>query len=480
MLFKRFYDSRLAQASYLIACEGSGEALVVDPNRDVDFYIREAATERVRISYVTETHIHADFVSGSRELAQVANARLFLSDEGGPDWRYAFAGESGATLLRDGDVISFGRIRVRASHTPGHTPEHMAFLVTDLAASPEPVGMLTGDFIFVGDVGRPDLLERAAHQSGTMESAARALFQSLQRTGALPDHLQIWPGHGAGSACGKALGALPHSTLGYERISNWAFRITEEDTFVREVLSGQPAPPRYFAVMKHVNKVGPPLHGPLRAPPPFDLTALTALIDKDAILVDIRPAANFAVAHIPGSLNIPLNRSFTKWAGSILPYDRDILLLADASTAPTEAATAAARELALIGIDRVRGFANDNILEEWQASGRDLETTLTVTPGEAADRVRDGSIRVLDVRDDYELAAGTLQGAQHIPLATLGDRLAELQQDKPILVYCEGGSRSAIAASLVQAAGTTGVMNLAAGITGWLRAGLPVAGASGA
>ena len=213
MLLHRVWDPKLAQASYLIGCIEAKEALVIDPNRDVDQYLALASSLGLRVAHVTETHIHADFCSGSRELATRAKARLYLSDEGGDGWRYGFAASDGAVLLHDGDRFEMGRVSVQALHTPGHTPEHLTFLVTDGAAATEPIAAVTGDFVFVGDVGRPDLLERAAGVGGTMEDAARTLFRSLQRFKRQPDWLQIWPGHGAGSACGKGMSAIPHSTV---------------------------------------------------------------------------------------------------------------------------------------------------------------------------------------------------------------------------------------------------------------------------
>ncbi|MGI8842989.1 MAG: MBL fold metallo-hydrolase, partial [Gemmatimonadaceae bacterium] len=222
MLLKRFYDNKLAQASYLVGCQATGEALVVDANRDIGQYVNAADAEGLRITHVTETHIHADYVSGSRELAQRAGAQLFLSNEGGPDWKYAFASESAATLLRDGSSFMVGNVKVDVMHTPGHTPEHISFMITDTPATSLPMGVFTGDFVFVGDVGRPDLLERAAGFEGAMVEGARTLFRSLQRFRELPDYLQLWPGHGAGSACGKSLGAVPSTTLGYEKVANWA------------------------------------------------------------------------------------------------------------------------------------------------------------------------------------------------------------------------------------------------------------------
>ena len=256
MFLKRFYDERLAQASYLVGCQRTGEALVVDPNRSVAHYMEAARREGLRVTHVTETHIHADFVSGALDLARRAGARLYLSGAGDPDWQYRFAAEAGADLLSDGSRFTVGELELEAMHTPGHTPEHLTFLVTDTALAQDPMGAFTGDFVFVGDVGRPDLLEKAAQVQGTMAACARQLFGSLQRFRGLPDYLQIWPGHGAGSACGKALGAVPQSTLGYEKLVNWAFGIDDEEEFVRAVLDGQPDPPKYFAMMKAINRDG--------------------------------------------------------------------------------------------------------------------------------------------------------------------------------------------------------------------------------
>lgn len=225
MYMERIYDRGLAAASYLVGCAATGEALVVDPLRDIEPYLQIAGREGFRVTHATETHIHADFVSGAKELARHTDAKLYLSSEGGPDWQYQFASDLDAILLKDGDAFRVGNIRIEAIHTPGHTPEHLTLLVTDTAGADEAMGAFTGDFLFVGDVGRPDLLERAADVKGTMEDGARRLFHSLRRFRTLPDHLQIWPGHGAGSACGKRLGAVPQSTLGYEKLFNWGFNM---------------------------------------------------------------------------------------------------------------------------------------------------------------------------------------------------------------------------------------------------------------
>ena len=247
MFMKRFFEPKLAQTSYVIGCSGAKSAIVIDANRDIEQYIRAAESEGVSITHVTETHIHADYVSGSRELAARTGAQLLLSDEGDANWKYAFAEDAGATLLKDGDRITVGAVVIDVVHTPGHTPEHLSFLITDSAAANDPIAVVSGDFIFVGDVGRPDLLEKAANIKGTMEIGARTLYTSLRRTDAWPDWLQIWPGHGAGSSCGKGISAIPHSTLGYERRFNWAFQVKSEGEFVQAVLAGQPEPPKYFA-----------------------------------------------------------------------------------------------------------------------------------------------------------------------------------------------------------------------------------------
>jgi hydroxyacylglutathione hydrolase len=474
MLLQRFYDDTLAQASYLIGCAATGEALIVDPNRDVDQYIEAAEAEGMRITHVTETHIHADFVSGARELAHRTGARLYLSDEGGPDWAYAFAQGAGAVLMKDGHTFMVGNIRIQAIHTPGHTPEHMSFVVTDTPATDVPMGALTGDFVFVGDVGRPDLLERAAGFEGTMERGARQLFRSLRAFRRLPDHLQIWPGHGAGSACGKALGAVPSSTLGYERIANWALRIDDEDAFVPEVLAGQPEPPKYFAEMKRINRDGPRLLGALRRPARVPLARVTELVRSGAFVVDTRAAADFAAGHLAGTINIPLNRAFTTWAGWLVPYTRDFYLIVDHDRA--QAVDEVVKDLALIGLDRIGGFLalDERELEAWRATGGRLEAVAQITPDELQRRLADGGVAVIDVRGRAEWETGRLPGAPNIPLGYLGDRLSEVPATGTVVLQCESGSRSAIAASVLQARGGRDVANLVGGITAWRKAGLPV------
>ena len=458
MFVKRFFEPSLAQASYMIGCQRTGEAIVIDANRDVDAYINAAAQEGLRITQVSETHIHADYVSGSRELAQRTGASLCLSDEGDQDWKYQFAHDR---KLKHGDRITIGNVVLEVVHTPGHTPEHITFLVTDGAAADKPIAALTGDFIFVGDVGRPDLLERAANIKGTMEAGARTLWKSLQAFAAHEDWLQIWPGHGAGSACGKGISAIPSSTLGYERRFNWAFQVRNEDDFVKSVLAGQPEPPKYFATMKKVNKQGPAILGAFHVPTKLDAAHLPALLARQALVVDTRPTAEYAQGHLAGTINIPFNASFVERAGWFLLRD-EFYLLIDPAEAKARLGELA-RALALIGIDRVTGYFD-------VVPGP--ETIAQIEPRELSARL-DG-VTVVDVRSATEWAGGHLPGAMHIPLGHLGDRLAEIPAGRPVVVQCQSGGRSSVGASILKRAGIANVANLAGGITGWAAAGLPI------
>ena len=471
MFFKRLYDTKLAQASYLVGCQQTGEALVVDPNRDIEQYMTAAEAEGLRITHVTETHIHADFVSGARELAARTGAELLLSDEGTAEWKYAFAAQSGARLLKDGDTFSVGNVRIDVLHTPGHTPEHLSFLITDGASGAGPWGILTGDFVFVGDVGRPDLLERAAGYTNTMEAGARTLFRSLERFRRLPDHLQVWPGHGAGSACGKALGSLASSTVGYERLTNWGLAVSSEPDFVDMVLAGQPEPPRYFAEMKRINKEGPRLLGGFHIPPHLPPRSLRSLLAQGQVVVDTRPAAKFAAGYVPGTINIPLDSGFTTWAGWLVPYERDIYLILEGSSPML--AEVAVHDLATIGLDQVAGTFAEDAVEAWAAEGGPLATIKQVTPTEVATMIEREEVTVVDVRGRVEWDAGHLTSALNVPLGYLAERMRELPADTPIVLHCQGGARSVIGASILRARGIVNVLNMAGGYRAWHGAGLP-------
>jgi len=465
MIIRRLFDDKLAQASYLVACEHARVAMVVDPNRNIAQYIDAASRENVRITHVTETHIHADFISGSRDLAKATGAQLLLSDAGGPDWKYAFAHDANAELLTDGSTFLVGDVRVDVVHTPGHTPEHLTFLLTDTVTAQVPMGAITGDFIFVGDVGRPDLLERAAGQSGTMVASAHQLFRSIQAFKTYPDYLQLWPGHGAGSACGKALGAMPQSTLGYEKIFNWALAETDEASFVRTVLAGQPEPPAYFATMKRMNRDGSP-------PPPTSLPHVASVaevakaLNDGAVVVDTRLIPAFTADHARGTTSIPRNNSFLTWAGALLPYDKPAFFIGAPDVASRRNL---ALDLSLIGIDSIAGVLSVEDLDELIALAGAAQ--IDTASMETASTKRGASI--LDVRTRAEFSEGHVPGAINIPLPELQSRLDEVPHSD-IVVHCQGGSRSVIAASILQREGRSGVMNLPGGFAEWERSGHPV------
>ncbi len=475
MLFRLVYDDHLAQAAYLIGCQVTGEAILVDPERDVDRYLALADREGLRVTAVTETHIHADYLSGARELAERLDVRLYLSDEGGDDWRYRWpheprtrGGAYDVTWLHDGDTFPVGNIRFRVMHVPGHTPEHVVFLVSDLGAGArEPMGVLTGDFVFVGSLGRPDLLEAAAGIAHTTEPAARALARSSTRFLELPDYLQLWPAHGAGSACGKALGAVPQSTLGYERRYNAGLSLaTDEDAFVRFILEGQPDPPRYFGRMKVQNRDGVPLLGALPSPRAMAADTLvgagaTGSVDASrTVLLDTRPWDAFCERHVPGAIHAPWESAFYAIAGSYAEPADEIVLIVDEDDLAD-----AVRVLVRIGLDRVVGYVTPSDLD---ALGEGLETFEEVDADEFEARATGGAF-VLDVRNPDEFASRSLPGAARIGYTRLLDHLAELPRDRQILVHCQSGHRSAAAVSFLVKHGFDAV-HLAGGLDAWVAA----------
>lgn len=469
MLLKYFYDQKLAHASYLVGCQKTKEAVVVDPGRDIEQYLEMAQREGVKLTGVAETHIHADYVSGARELAERVGAKLYVSDAGPAEWKYEFADQYEAQLLKEGDTFQVGNIRFDVLHTPGHTPESISFLLTDQGGGAnEPMGIFTGDFVFVGSIGRPDLLEAAAGVQGSAEVGARQLYHSAQRFKELPDYLQVWPAHGAGSACGKGLGAIPSSTVGYEKRFNPTLQYADETEFVNYILSDQPEAPRYFAVMKRVNKEGPLVLGKVTLPKP--LPALQeSLVSSSATVIDLSPSSDFATAHVPGTINIPLSM-LAAWAGWLVDYDQPVYLIADAADLPE-----AYRVLHKIGIDRVSGwFERSGEIQ----SGRATEHYPVKTPAELASQIESGAVTLFDVRADSEWSQGHVPQAEHRFLGHFPDMISTLECHQPVVVQCRSGARSAIAASLLQAAGID-VTNLAGGYQAWETAGLPTTGNSG-
>jgi hydroxyacylglutathione hydrolase len=458
MLFRQIADPKLAQYAYLIGCQQTKEALLVDPERDVDRYVAAAEAEGLKVVAVAETHLHADFLSGAREFAERHGARLYLSAEGGPDWQSEWAhgfDRKGrpydAVFLHDGDTFAVGKIEVRAVHTPGHTPEHVSFLVTDRGArATTPMGVVSGDFVFVGDLGRPDLLEQAAGLHGVQEASARALYGSLPRFAALEDHLQVWPAHGAGSACGKALGAVPSTTVGYEKRYNASLAAAEdgEDAFVRAILAGQPEPPLYFARMKRDNRLGVPLlpgDAAAALPAPRALTAaeLGALAGGGVVL-DTRPDRSaFMVRHLPGALHAPLTKSFPTVVGSLVADEAaPLVLVVDAARVEE-----AVRDLVRIGFDRVEGFATPETLAAHFAAGGAAEAIEEVGFDEVARRRDDPDVAVLDVRYASEYAAGHVPGAVNASYTRLPAYADRIPGGKKLLVHCQSGIRSAAAAA---------------------------------
>jgi hydroxyacylglutathione hydrolase len=466
MVFKRFYNDMLAQASYLVGCSATGEAVVIDPMRDVDQYIEAAGAEDLRITAVTETHIHADYLSGLRELAASTGATMYVSDEGGPDWLYEFRDEPGVVKVKDGDSIRIGNVRLDVVHTPGHTPEHISFMLVDEPACGAAMGAFTGDFVFVGDVGRPDLLERAANIKGTMEVGGRQLFASLSSFKKNPDGLLIWPGHGAGSSCGKSLGGAPATSLGFEKASNWAFQAATESAFVDEVLSGQPEPPKYFAVMKKLNRQGPKVIGGVRVPKRLANEAVIEEIKRRRQVVDVREGEQVEEGYIPGTISLPHTRAFLRWAGWFLDYERPIVLIAE----DEREATAAARDLRLIGLDNVAGWTDLGVLAAYAANEGALEVVEEVKAGQL-----EGTGAVLvDVRGTGEYVEGHVPGSIHVPLGYLLDKAAELPKDRKLALMCGSGSRSRLGLVLLKRHGFCSLCNVVGGFGEYKREGGPV------
>ena len=467
MFFQHVYDKTLAQASYVIGCQAAGVAAVIDPRRDVDVYLDIAKANKLKITHILETHIHADFLSGSRELAQLTGAQLYLSDEGGAEWEYQFPHIG----LKDGDEIMVGNLKIKVLHTPGHTPEHISFLLTDTPASPEPVMIFTGDFVFVGDVGRPDLLEKAAGQTGTQRKGAEQMFDSLKKFAALPDFVQVWPGHGAGSACGKALGAVPSSTVGYEKMRNWAFRyMNDKEGFIDYLLADQPEPPRYFAMMKKLNKIERPLVTEVPKYKKLDDRAFLEAFHQGVVLVDTRNKADFAKGFIPGSINIQNNNSLATWAGWYLDYDKPFMLLA-----AEDQLEDIARKLMRIGLDNVLGYVDTT--EAYVKNGGKLETVRFVDKEELKQLLSSDTTQIVDLRGASEYKAGHIKGADHVFVGTLPQNLDKISKDKKVVIHCQGGDRASIGYSLLTKYRFDNILNYSPGMNEWISSGEQVVSA---
>ena len=464
MFFQHVYDKTLAQASYFIGCQKAGVAAVIDPKRDVDTYLEIAKQNNMQITHILETHIHADFLTGSRELAALTGAKLYLSDEGGPGWEYEFDHVG----LKDGTTFMVGNLKIETLHTPGHTPESISFMLTDTPASPEPVMFFTGDFVFVGDIGRPDLLEKAAGMTGTMDAGAHQMYKSIDRFSKLPDHLQVWPGHGAGSACGKALGAVPSTTVGYEKIRNWAFRFAQDEQgFVRFLLEDQPEPPKYFAMMKKLNKVDRPLLTSVPKLEKIEHNDMMEAMGRGIKLIDVRNKADFAKGFIPGSINIQGNNAFATWAGWFLSYEEPFMLLA-----PEDQLDDLTRKLMRIGLDNIMGYVPS--VDAYVANGGTLQRAQVIGIETFKTLMNDHDVQVVDLRNATEYKSGHIAGAEHVFVGTLPHHLNKINKDKKVLIHCQSGDRATIGYSILAREGFTNVYNYSASMNEWVNLGNPV------
>ena len=464
MYFQHVYDKTLAQASYFVGCQQEGVAIVIDPKRDVDTYLKIAEEQNMKITHIAETHIHADFLSGSRELAALTGAELYLSDEGGEGWEYEFPHVG----LKDGSEFYVGNLKFEVLHTPGHTPESISFLLTDTPATKEPVMFFTGDFVFVGDIGRPDLLEEAAGIKDTKVAGAKEMYRSVERFRDLPDHLQVWPGHGAGSACGKALGAVPSTTVGYEKIRNWALQFEKDQNgFVKFLLEDQPEPPKYFAMMKKLNKVDRPLLTEVPQPKQLTQKEFQAAMAKGIKVIDTRQKQDFAAGYIPGTLNIQNNNAFPTWMGWFVSYDEPFILIA-----PEEEMETLTRMLMRIGLDNIYGYVPD--VSVWKELGHELDTEEIISLSELKSLLEKGDTQVVDLRGAAEYKSGHLEGAGNVFVGTLEANLDKVNKDRAVVVHCKTGDRSAIGYSILARHGFRNVKNYLNGFEEWVGNGNPI------
>lgn len=472
MFFKQVFDPKIAQYSYLVGCQATGEALVIDPLRDIDQYDKIAQAEGLKVTAAADTHIHADYISGLREYAE-RGIKVYASDEGTEEWKYEWLLNSNKynyQLLKHGDKFHVGNIEVEAVHTPGHTPEHLIYAVTDKGGgSEEPMGLATGDFIFVGDLGRPDLLESAAGQEGVMEPSAKELYNTLQSIKEYPDHLQIWPGHGAGSACGKALGAVPQTTLGYERRHNPGLTNADsERNFVNFILEGQPEPPMYFARMKRDNKEGPQVLNE-QLPKPEKLTAedlAKKAADKSNAVVDARPRDQYAEAHIPGSLLSPLNKAFNTIIGSFVGEDEDLYLIID-----EDKKEEAIRDLIRIGLDRIKGYITPEQFEEYRQKGGATDSLKVKTFETAKEDLEKEDVAVVDVRKYADHKEEHIPESINAADSRLPEYLSRIPSDKQLYVHCTAGGRSAVSAAYLKREGYENLVLIDDHFTNWKEVG---------
>jgi len=451
MHFQQFFLSCLAHASYFIGSDCV--AAVIDPQRDVEPYLKEAREGGFEIAYVIETHLHADFVSGHRELAALTGAQIYL----GARARATFPHVD----VHDGDEIRFGKCRLQFLETPGHTLESISIVVFDEEASAQPRAVLTGDTLFIGDVGRPDL-------GGDPKELAALLYDSLHgKLLKLPDEVEVFPAHGAGSLCGRSMSQDRSSTIGRERRTNYALQAADKAAFVELLTAELPDRPKYFATDVELNRTGAPLLSELRALPAMSPAEVLAAQEAGVVVLDTREDEAFAAAHVPGSINISLDGQFASWAGTTLGLETEIVLLAGDEQQVAESRT----RLARVGIERVRGYLRGGI-SSWTAAGMPAAASRQLSPAQFSEAIAAPGVQVVDVRRDAEWAGGHIAGALHLPLSSLLATLDQLDRNRPVAVHCKSGYRSTIACSLLRRAGFDDIVDLRGGYDAWCEAGL--------
>ena len=454
MYFEHFYLGCLAHASYLLASEG--EAVVVDPQRDVEIYLEAAKKQKVEIRHIFETHLHADFVSGHKELAALTGATIYVGKAAGATYPHVD--------VQDGFELRVGKMRISAQETPGHTPDSICLMVTDEEKSQRPWAVLTGDTLFIGDVGRPDL-----SKTHTPQELAGLMYDSLHnKLLTLPDDVLVYPAHGAGSLCGRNMRAERSSTIGTERLTNYALQIKTRDEFIRQMSSNLPARPDYFLEDAAINRAGAM---PLTELP--ELKAISApdlkrMLEDGATALDVRPGDQFAAGHVPGSVNIPLSGQFASWAGAVLGLSARPVLITETAEQLAEARV----RLARVGIEDLAGYLEGG-LEGWQRAGFALQQVPQITAQNLDSRLRGGTLQVLDVRREGEWESGHIEGAEWYPLDRFKASLPAIEKNQALAVHCKSGYRSIIACSLLQRAGYDNIVNVIGGFDAWQQAELP-------
>ena len=455
MYFEQFYLSCLSHASYMIG--SGGEGAIVDPQRDVDIYLKAAEEQNLKISHIFETHLHADFVSGHKELAARTGAKIYIGAKANAKFPHV--------PLRDGFEVRMGSVVIRALETPGHTPEGMCFVIRDQEKSPEPWAVLTGDTLFIGDVGRPDL-----SPSHTPQELAGLLYDSLHgKLLALPDSVLVYPAHGAGSLCGRNMRADKSSTIGTERLTNYALQIKSREEFIRQLTSNLPARPEYFLQDAEINRSGAAALTDL--PPLAQLSPdeVHEILQHGGPVLDVRSSEHFSIGHVPGSINIALSGQFATWSGTILGISSTPVLVADTDAQIDEART----RLARVGFEKLRGYLAGGV-EAWQGAGFAVSKTMQMSVDVLNAEIAGQEIAVLDVRREGEWQAGHIAQARWYALDTFPRALPVLEDAPMVAVHCKSGYRSMIACSLLERAGHDNVVNVTGGFDAWHAAGLPV------